>query len=114
MGILVYLLVPVNIVFKCNRLVNILEYFLYRTLCRKRCSKPIILVSRVLIRKSIDNIFREDISDEIEHIYNFRLLKIILVDFIIQSIFSSCILVELVKKSRAVVESGKIKAFANR
>ena len=59
----------------------------------------IIFVSRVLIRNSIGIIFREDLSDEIEHLSNFRLLKISrVVNFIIRYSFSICVLVELVSK----------------
>ena len=78
--------------FRCSRSVKYVGVFLYRTVC-------INLVSRVLIRKSIVKIFREDINDEIEHLSNFLLLKISrVVDFIIRSSCNSCSLVELVSK----------------
>ena len=57
-------------VYKYSMSVKYIGVIVYRTVC-------ITLVSRVLIRNSIDNIFREDISDEIEHLSIFRLLKIV-------------------------------------
>ena len=78
-------------VFKCSMSVKYIGV-LKKTIC-------IILVSRVLICKSIGNIFREDISDEIEHLSNIRVLQISrVVNFIIRYSCSSCILVELVSK----------------
>ena len=59
---------------RCSRSVNYAGVF-----CREQY---------VLIRKSIVNIFREDINDNIEHLSNFILLKISrVVDFIIRSCY---------------------------
>ena len=62
-------------VVKCSRSVNYAGVF-----CVENSSRCINLVSCVLIRKSIDNIFKEDIIDEIEHLSNFRLLKIRIIE----------------------------------